>query len=166
MKFPLKNIIPFIPEIGSPADFAHKRSFYWHPGIDLWCESNVEVQAIEDGTVVHIENFTGCDANPPSPWWNETWSILVEGSSGVIGYCELKPLPHIVVGSKIKEGNVIANIIPVLKQNKGNGLSMLHLELYVPGTKHHVTWYHDEDQPKELLNPRQLLEQIIVNNSI
>jgi hypothetical protein len=160
MKWPLKNKHPSIPDINSVGDFAFKRSFYYHPGIDLYCSLGQEVIAIESGTVVHIEHFTGKDAEPSSPWWNETWSILIEGDSEVIGYCELIPLPHIQKNYKVTEGEVIATITPVLKKDKGNGTTMLHLEQYVTGTRHHVTWKHDEPKPEELLNPRKLLEKL------
>lgn len=158
MIWPLKNKTPSIPEHGAVGDFAHKRSFYYHPGIDLYCQLNHEVQAIESGIVVNIEQFTGEGADPTSPWWLDTWSILIEGASGVIGYCELKPLSHVKKDYKVAEGEVIAHIIPVLKKDKGNGTTMLHLEQYVTGTRHHVTWKHAEPMPPELLNPRQLLE--------
>jgi hypothetical protein len=160
MKWPLKDKQPNIPVLDSVGDFAFKRSFYYHPGIDLYCEDGQEIQSIEDGIITHIENFTGPDAEPPSPWWNETWSILVEGESGTIGYCELKPLSHIQVGLKVQAGDILAYIVPVLKKDKVNGCSMLHLEHYEPGTKHHVTWYLDKPKPEELKNPRALLEKI------
>ena len=133
-----------------------------HPGIDLYCAEGQEVCAIEAGRVVHIENFTGPNATPPSPWWNETWSILVESKSGALGYCELKPLPHIHEGMQIKEGDVIATIVPVLKRDKGNGTTMLHFEHYLPGTQHHVTWVLDAEKPVELLNSRILLEKLLL----
>lgn len=160
MKWPLKNKTPSLPGIDSVGDFAFRRSFYYHPGIDIYCDFGQEVQAIEDGTVVHIENFTGPEADPPSPWWNETWSILIEGKSGVLGYCELKPLDHVHIGLKVSAGDVIAKIIPVLKKDKGNGTTMLHFEQYTTGTRHHVTWVLDTEKPEELKNPRNLLEKI------
>lgn len=165
MKWPLKNKLPEIVPEGSVGDFAFRRSFYHHPGIDIYCELNQEVQAIEDGVIVNIENFTGPNANPPSPWWLETWSIIIEGTSGALGYCELKPLPHIVVGASIKEGEIIAMIVPVLKKDKGNGITMLHFEQYMPGTKWHVTWVLDTEKPNELLNPRPLLDKLKDSNN-
>lgn len=161
MKWPLKNKIAILPNEGSPGDFGYKRAFYVHSGIDLYCSDLQTVQAMESGVVVHIENFTGPNADPPSPWWLETWSVLIEGVSGVIGYCELKPLDHIKVGTVVAEGEVFAAITPVLKKDKGWGRSMLHLELYKIGTKHHVTWLLDTRRPLELLNPRFLLEKLI-----
>jgi murein DD-endopeptidase MepM/ murein hydrolase activator NlpD len=160
MKWPLKNKLPQIPSMGAVGDFAFRRSFYHHPGIDLYCDEGQEVQAIEDGIIAHIENFTGPNAIPPSPWWLETWSIMIEGQSGVLGYCELKPLDWVKEGVQVKEGDVIAKIIPVLKKDKGNGTTMLHFEHYKPGTISHVTWELDTVKPQELLDPRNLLERI------
>lgn len=160
MKWALKDKIPSIPNEGSVGDFAYRRSFYYHPGIDIYCDFGQEVQAMEAGTIVNIENFTGPDANPPSPWWNETYSIMIEGASGVLGYCELKPLSHIKLGLEVKEGDVIATIVPVLKKDKGNGTTMLHFEKYEAGTREHVTWVLDTPKPKELLNPRDFLEKL------
>jgi len=104
---------------------------------------------------------TGPNAEPPSPWWLETWSILIEGKSGVLGYCEIKPMPHIKVGISIKEGELIATVVPVLKKNKGNGTTMLHFEHYESGIKHHVTWLLDMIKPEELKDSRLLLECIM-----
>ncbi len=161
MKWPLRNKLPAIPPVGHVGDFAFRRSYYHHPGVDLYCFEGQVVQAIEEGTVVHIENFTGPNADPPSPWWLETWSILIEGESGVLGYCELKPFDHIKIGMHVFEGEPLALIVPVLKKDKGNGRTMLHFEHYIPGTKHHVTWLLDTPKPQELLNSRYLLEKVI-----
>jgi murein DD-endopeptidase MepM/ murein hydrolase activator NlpD len=160
MKWPLRNKVPALPPVGGVGDFGFRRSFYHHPGVDVYCGFGQEVQAIEDGTVILVENFTGPNANPPSPWWLDTWSILVEGASGVLGYCEIKPLPHIKIGQTVKEGELIATVIPVLKKDKGNGTTMLHFEHYVPGTKNHVTWVLDTIKPEELLDSRVLLEKL------
>jgi hypothetical protein len=78
----------------------------------------------------------------------------------VLGYCELKPLQNIKVGTFIKEGDTIATIVPVLKKDKGNGTTMLHFEQYSFGTKEHVTWVLDTEKPKELIDPRFLLEKV------
>lgn len=161
MKWPLLNKMPAIPEEGAVGDFAFRRSFYYHPGVDVYCDFGQEIQAIENGIVVHIENFTGPNAEPPSPWWLDTQSILIEGKSGVIGYCEIKPLLQIKIGAVVKEGDLIATVVPVLKKDKSNGTTMLHFEHYIPGTEHHVTWLLDTTRPKELLNSRFLLESIL-----
>lgn len=142
MKWPLVNKTPAIPPVGHVGDFAFRRSFYHHPGIDLYCDDGQQVVAIEEGVVVHFEHFTGAKANPPSPWWNDTYSVLVETKNyGVIGYCELFMDDYLDIGDHVRAGDPIGNIVPVLKKDKGNGTTMLHLELYEPGTRHHVTWY-------------------------
>lgn len=161
MKWPFRNPKPSLPFVGAVGDFAFRRSFYYHPGVDLYCPDLQPVQAMEAGTIVHMEHFTGALANPPSPWWKDTQSILIEGDSGVIGYCEVEPFQHLHVGTKVFEGEVIALVVPVLKKDKGNGTTMLHVEHYVSGTQHHVTWALDTQKPSELLNSRTLLEQLI-----
>lgn len=167
MKWPLlKSESPKLPSKGSVGDFAFKRSFYMHSGIDLYCDAGQEVVAIESGTVINIDHFTGADSIPSSPWWNDTWSIMIEGESGVIGYCELDPVPILKIGSFVNEGDIIGSIIPVLKKVKISeiGDSMLHVELYKYGTKEHVTWLIDTEKPEDLLDPRYLLELIMSKN--
>lgn len=154
-------MIPSIPPIGHVGDFASRRSFYHHPGIDLYCSDGQEIIAMEDGVVVNFDNFTGPNSTPPSPWWNETFAVLIEGASGVIGYCELKIINSLKIGDIIKAGDPIGHIIPVLKKDKGNGTTMLHLEYYIHGTRDHVTWELDTDMPKELINPRVILKNFI-----
>lgn len=163
MQWPIFNKEKIIPAKDSCAAFAHKRSYYYHPGIDLYCEDKQEIVAIEAGEIINIEVFTGPGATPTSPWWNETYSIMVEGKSGVIGYCELKPMFYWSVGMQVKEGDFLGRVIPVLKRDKGNGTTMLHLELYKSGTRSHVTWHHNEKCPPELLDPTDLLKEIINN---
>jgi hypothetical protein len=161
MTWPLRNKQPSLPPIGAVGDFAFRRSFYYHPGVDLYCSDLQIVQAIEDGQIVNIEQFTGAGSIPTSPWWLDTWSIMVEGVSGVIGYCELKSFKHLQIGMSVYEGEPIALVIPVLKKDKGNGTTMLHVEYYVSGTTQHATWVLDTPKPPELLNSRLLLEQLI-----
>lgn len=163
MKWPLFEQLPHVPISNSPASFAYKRSYYYHPGIDLYCPEGTEVLSIEDGVVINVEIFTGPEAIPVSPWWNKTWGVLVEGKSGVLGYCELKPMFYIKPGFKLKEGDMIGRIIPVLKRDKGNGTTMLHFEKYKAGIKNHVTWHLEEDKPELLEDPTDLLRKIIEN---
>jgi hypothetical protein len=163
MKWPLRNKQPKLPHVGAVGDFAFRRSFYYHPGVDLYCPDLEPVQTIEAGTIVHMEHFTGAGANPPSPWWLDTWSLMIEGQSGVIGYCEVEPFDHLKVGMEVFEGEPVAVVIPVLKKDKGNGRTMLHVEHYQHGTAHHVTWELDTPKPPELLNSRFLLEKLLDN---
>jgi hypothetical protein len=83
--WPLKGQKPLFPD--SPGRFAAVRRHDVHTGIDLYCELGQEIVAIEDGTVVTVEPFTGKEAE--CAWWNDTEAILVKGESGVINYAEV-----------------------------------------------------------------------------
>lgn len=163
MKWPLHRIVPAVPLDDSPAAFGHRRSYYFHPGVDLYCPENTYVVACEAGKIVNIEEFTGPTANPPSPWWNQTSSILIEGVSGVLGYCELHPDSGLKIGQTVKSGDFLGTIIPVLKRDKGNGKTMLHFEQYVSGTRTHVTWHHKESCPESLQDPTSFLHKLMNN---
>ncbi len=149
----------FIPHMGA---FRAVRKHDIHTGVDLYCDPETPVFAVEDGTVVAVENFTGPNADDPCPWWNDTEALLVEGKSGVVLYGEIEvgmhtPLGHICKGSRIKEGQQIGVAKPVLKKDKGRPMCMLHFELYERGTKESVWWKLGDPQPENLLNPTSKL---------
>lgn len=147
-----------IAEPDSPGDFGYKRYGYFHEGIDIYCKDKTPIHAYEDGIVINICHFTGKYATPVTEWWNDTQSILIEGKSGVIGYCEILPCDSIKIGHKIKVGQLLGIVIPVLKEDKGWGKTMLHIELYAHGTTDHADWRDHMNQPEELMNPRVLFE--------
>lgn len=153
--WPLPGANLFIPgsNISHPGSFGAIRKYDIHTGVDIYCEPEQEVLAVEDGEVVLIENFTGANAVPPSPWWHETKAVLIEGASGVVVYGEIRPLETITVGQKIKQGQTIGNVITVLKKDKGLPMTMLHFELYKHGTRETVVWELEKTQPENLLNP-------------
>lgn len=162
MIWPLVGIEPQLPGPDEPGSFGYKRSYYYHEGIDLYCPAETYVQSIEDGIVVNIETFTGYFANPPTPWWNDTHAIMIEGDSGVLGYCEIGVSGELEIGHHIKAGQIIGYVVPVLREDKGNGTSMLHFEQYTKGTRSHVTWYHDEpSKPDSLIDPSRLLFHVL-----
>ena len=138
--------------------FGASRKWDIHTGYDLYCDPGQLVVAMEDGVIVKIENFTGPSAEPPTPWWNDTQAIMVEGSTGVIVYGEVKPLDSIKVGDKVKAGKIIGKVVTVLQKDKGLPMTMLHLEVYKPGTRDTVVWNLGESQPDTLLDPTMLLE--------
>lgn len=148
--WPLPGADPYTSYQG---DFGAIRKHDIHTGLDIYCEPNQIVVAVEDGEVISIENFTGEHANPPSPWWHNTKAVLVEGKSGVVVYGEIKPLDSIKVGKKMRRGQNIGHVITVLKKNKGLPMTMLHLELYKSGTKETIVWDLGKPQPENLLNP-------------
>lgn len=138
--------------------FGASRKWDIHTGYDLYCDPGQLVVAMEDGVIVKIENFTGPSAEPPTPWWNDTQAIMIEGATGVILYGEVKPLDSIKVGDKVKAGKIIGKVITVLQKDKGLPMTMLHLEVYKPGTRETVVWNLGESQPSTLLDPTMLLE--------
>lgn len=137
--------------------FGAVRKYDIHTGIDCYCEPNQMVIAVEDGEVVAIEDFTGENANPPSPWWHNTKAVFVEGKSGVVVYGEINPLSTIKIGKQLRKGQNIGHVTTVLKKDKGLPMTMLHLELYRPGTRESVIWNLGEMQPDVLLDPTFLL---------
>lgn len=129
-----------------------------HTGVDLYCPVGTEIEALEDGVVVAVENFTG--PNVGSPWWHDTQAVMVEGNCGVILYGEIDSA--VVVGQKIKAGQIVGKVLQVLKEDKGKPLAMLHLEWYTPGITASVWWKLNEPQPRNLLNIEALLKEFYV----
>lgn len=160
MYFPPVKLTHPIPTLDSPGSFGVIRKHDIHTGIDLYCEPNASVHAIEHGVVVSVEKFTGQHAD--SPWWNDTWAILVRGESGlVMCYGELRPMEWIEEGYHCVHGEKLGEIIPVLKKNKGvTPTTMLHFEIYKPGTTKTVWWHHGEPQPETLLDPTEIIRKI------
>ena len=131
------------------------RKYDVHTGIDLYAEPGTPVHAVEDGLVVAIENFTGPSAG--SPWWLETKALLVEGASGVVCYGEIEVAEGISVGASVPRAARLGTVLPVLRKFKGRPTTMLHLELYEPGTRASVVWGLGEQRPSWLQDPTTLL---------
>ena len=114
--------------------FAAKRKYSIHTGVDLYVPKRTPVRAVEDGRVVCIEQFTG--PNEKTPWWLDTDCVLVEGTSGVVCYGEIKPCSELQVGNVVQRGSILGHVLPVLPDHKlrsdidGHMVSMLHMELY------------------------------------
>lgn len=147
--WPLKSE-PWMP--GKRGSFGAVRTYDVHTGVDLYCELGAEVMAVEDGQVISIENFTGPNADDPSPWWNDTKAILVRGPSGVILYGEVEP--QVKVGDFVKTGQVIAAVEDsVIRKYKGRPMVMLHFELMKPEATISQWWKLGDPQPEVLLDP-------------
>ena len=138
-----------------PGAFGFKRANHTHEGIDLYCPEGTPVAAVEHGIVVALIPFTGAHAEPPSPWWNNTWALLVEGDSGVVVYGEITASHEYWPGDHVKAGDIIGHVTQVLTKDKGRPMSMLHLELHVPGTKDAYEWL--DERPPSLLDPTEHL---------
>lgn len=146
-----------------PGSFGFQRKFHKHEGVDLYAPEGTEVFAVEDGIVVNILHFTGIHSNPPSSWWNDTFAVMVEGSSGVVLYGEIKSI-QVNVGDNIVAGQFIGKITTVLKRDKGRPMSMLHLELYKMGSRDAVEWPIDSKCPKSLCDPTTHLMKLVGDN--
>ena len=160
--FPIKNYKHQLPTPDKPGGFGHTRKYDTHTGIDLYCEPNQPVYAMETGIVISILPFTGKGTD--SPWWNDTYCIMIESESGVINYGEVLPERYLKQSEKVREGQLLGYVIRVLKTDKGLPMDMLHLELYTKGTIEPVWWHFDESKPKNLLDPYPLLEDELLKS--
>lgn len=152
-----------IPLLPHPGAFGKIRKNHQHEGIDLYCEDGDEVISIEDGIVIDIFPFTGAQVN--TPWWNDTWGLLIKSESGVLNYGEIIPSSHLEKNMKVKAGEIIGHVKTVLKKDKGRPMTMLHLEMYKGDTQKACTsWDLNERQPHNLLNPTQFLLNIVLKN--
>jgi len=144
-----------IPVSPHPGAFGVRRKHHTHEGVDLYCDNGAPVFAMESGTVIAIEDFTGIAAG--SPWWLDTKALLVEGDSGVLCYGEIRPDTGFRVGDKVSRGQKLGVVTMVLRQDKGRPRSMLHLELHSHGTKRTFSWEHGNQRPATLHDPTELL---------
>ncbi len=145
-------LIPLPPHAGA---FGVVRKFHTHEGVDLYCDDGAPVYAMESGTIVAIETFTGPAAG--SPWWLDTKSLLVEGEAGVLCYGEITPESSLRVGDIVTKGQQLGAVKMVLAKDKGRPRSMLHLELHLPGTTSTTPWIHGTPRPMTLRDPTELL---------
>lgn len=154
--FPLNHFeCSGIPVTGHPGSFLCKRKHHIHTGVDLYTKDGAAVLAVESGTIVGIEHFTGPQDN--QPWWNDTDCILIEGASGVICYGEITPASWLGVGEKVSRGQRLGTVKRVLKKDKertdimGHSTSMLHIELYPHGKYKAFEEYGDNPDSFDIL---------------
>lgn len=147
--------IPIPPHKGA---FGVVRKYHTHEGVDLYCEEGSIVYSISEGVVCSIDWFTGEYAS--SPWWGNTQSICIKHSFGYLFYGEITVSSQLSVGDKVIEGTVLGRVIPVLKQDKGNGMSMLHLEMYshFPGS---IPLLWTDKKPEYLISPQDILLSLV-----
>lgn len=155
--FPLRQCAG-IPINHHPGAFGFHRRKNHHTGVDLYCKDRELVSAVEDGTVVKVDYFTGPKVG--HDWWEETFAMMVEGPSGVVNYGEI--MPHLEVGSSVSRGSFLGYVKRVLFEDRhrpdipGHSTAMLHLELYKHGTREFADW-HDESKNPQLLDPTPYL---------
>lgn len=150
-----------IPVYPHPGSFGYIRKNHIHEGIDLYSENGDNVYSVEEGVVVNIIPFTGVIAD--SPWWNDTYSIMVEHKNFVINYGEVIPEKNIKVGDRVKAGDVIGKVMTVLLKDKGRPMSMLHLEMYKKGTIEPIKeWSLGQQQPEHLIDPTDYIKSLVI----
>ena len=162
--FPLSNFNG-IPVKNHQGAFLAKRKYAPHTGVDLYTSNGEYVQAMNDGVVVSIEDFTGKGDN--SPWWNDTKCVLIKHWFGVVCYGEID-VGLLFEGEKVTKGQTIGTVKQVLKKGKerpdiaGHSLSMLHIELYPENVKRASKSY---EQDKDiLLDPTDILKRACGGN--
>lgn len=156
--WPVQGRAPLFPD--EPGRFAIERSTDVHTGIDLYCELNDTIVAVEAGTVIDVQKFTGrwCEGEDYSPWWNDTSVVLVKGASGIVAYGEIEPLVH--PGMEIQAGFPVGVVSKsVLKKYKGRPMVMLHLELLSPDASEPAWWRLGEPRPSLLRDPEGYLRE-------
>lgn len=146
-----------IPIPQHPGAFGVTRKHHVHEGVDLYCRECEPVFAMEGGVVSAVLPFTGPGAG--SPWWLDTFAVMIEGESGTINYGEIRPAAGLQVGSVVKAGDHVGDVITVLAKDKGRPRNMLHLELYDAGCNNTVEWKVGELQPPGLRDPTEILSR-------
>lgn len=160
---PLPNVNWRIP-IGKhqPGSFGYisRNNNNINTGVDLICAPGTDVAAVESGTVVNIEYFTGPEASCPE--YNTSMAILIASNNSVILYGYIEPLPEIKPGILINSGQLIGKVVSLQKnekniKKKNNKKSMLRIELYKKNTIKSIWWEYGKTQPKRLLDPTKKL---------
>lgn len=151
------NIETELPvSIDHPGSYLYERKNHIHEGIDLYCNDGQEVVSVYDGVVTNIIPFTGEIVN--TPWWNNTYAVVIEHNDYVLIYGEIIPTENLVIGQNVSAGQLIGKVTTVLKKDKGRPMNMLHLEMYKKGTTNSVGIIKDYNSiPDNILNPITIL---------
>lgn len=153
MKYPLIAQIN-LPKFQVPQDFGYPGFGKYSTGIDIKCSENTQVQAIEDGIILNVKDYSGLYSN--NPWWNPTKSVFVEGASGVIVYSCISPQQSIFIGGFVNEGDILGIVKSLSKDNVH-----LNLQNYSFGEKDFINWKFKSEQPENIHNPRNLILKTI-----
>lgn len=138
--------------------FGAKRKYDIHAGLDLYCSEGTDVYPILSGVISGIFQFTGEAVN--TPWWEDTFAILVASNGYDILYGEVDLSEGLVEGGQVPTDKPIGKVKRVLKKDKGvTPTSMLHLEVWKNGTfiKDFV-WHYDAVKPDGLVDPTGILD--------
>ncbi len=115
-----------------------------HAGIDLIAPPGTPIRAIADGKIIRFGSF-----------WGGTYMLLVDHGDFVINYGENSGMaPGLSVGSTVKAGQIIARV-----GRLNTGSSMLHFEMYTPGTTDNAHWY--STRPSNLMDPTDFINNLM-----
>lgn len=137
---------------------------YLKCGVDLVCNPNTPVYALEDGFVISTETFYN---NKTKPWISSSKALFVSSQFGSVVYGNIQPLEHLLaVGTAVKKGDQIGVVSPFYsKESKSTtGDNRLRIELYRKGTNRRPRWKKGNPIPKNILNPTPLLLPLIVTS--
>lgn len=148
-----------------PGAFGYRRRNHVHEGVDLYVSEGTPVTAVEAGRVVSVIPFTGAIAVPPSPFWRDTWAVLVEGASGTVVYGEVDRVP-VKPGDDVDAGTLLGHVREVLVKDKvpPRPKSMLHLELHRGRVDDAWEWPLEGPMPPSLLDPTEMLLSICIHD--
>lgn len=152
-----------LPIKNHPGAFGVGRQFHRHEGVDLYTQQGAPVYSVAEGVVLGLYPFTGEHAG--SPWWEETWCVMVrhvvQGHAFCLNYGEIVPVKGLQAGQAIGAGAVLGHVSRVLKKDKGRPTTMLHLEQYTPDMVAPVKeWPLGHEKPAGLLDPTTLLKKL------
>ena len=94
--------------------FGCTRKHNRHSGVDLYCPEGTPVYAVEYGTILKIDHWTGPKDN--TPWWLDTDAVYVQGQYGVVVYGEIEVNKDLHVGDLIHPSDLIGKVKRVLRK--------------------------------------------------
>jgi hypothetical protein len=152
--FPLKKYKHRLPSpFETAAGFGYSQKNGKHQsGIELYCDEGQEVFAIEESDIIDMFLSTGYGAE--TPWFQNTYTLLLEGNSGVINYSCILIDHDVKFGKTIKEGQLIGRI----KKLMDISIPSLYIGLYYNGVEEPIEWNRGEVKPTELLDPTDMLK--------
>jgi murein DD-endopeptidase MepM/ murein hydrolase activator NlpD len=137
----------------APRSFGSRRDHgnRLHAGCDLYTSVGTPILAVADGTVLQA-----------GPFYDGTWSVVVDHDDFVVRYGEVKPhLPkEIKPGASVKRGQVVAYVghLKHLVQ------AMLHFEMYSGDTDGSLTDRSNKPYMRrsDLIDPTPYLDAAVV----
>lgn len=144
--------------------YGYVRTRHVHEGIDLYTYEGEKIYACESGKLLTKGHFTGTHVD--TPWWNDTQFIAIKHDASIPWkdyanlYGELtftSEIENARIGTKIKKGQHIGFVKPVLLKDKGRPMSMLHFEQH--SNLHSFEWNASYiNAPLHTMNPTEYLK--------